>query len=261
MVIGESRTTNMILKMLGSDIRNEIDNYVNDVCYREFMVMDNMEQVNQIFGVAIEDFLSNLSEEELLDLRTYTGYNFKNINSILRGNWNYENNGMLTSDKENEFRIMSNSIRNTLNKFQTPEIDFVTFRGTTLDAFRGYGVSELSQLECLKGKFLYDHGFTSTSILEETSYYGKKLDDGRFCNVGIKYLIPAESQDGALITTNDMSYAVSQNEFLLTSGSLAKVVDVTINREENMAMIVVVLVPKKIYDVNYNNNLNSSRGK
>lgn len=261
MELGESRTTNMVLKMLGPDIRNEIDNYINDVCSRDFMVMNDIEQVRKIFDVSIEEFLSSLSEEELLDLRTYTGYNFKNINSILRGNWNYENNGVLTPEKKEEFRRISDSVKKVLGKFNMPQINFITFRGTTLDSFSGYGISELSQLESLEGKFLYDQGFTSTSILEDTCYYGKTLDDGRYCNVEIRYLIPAESNDGALLIDNNMSYAVGQNEFLLNSGALTKVIDVKIDKDTNTAILTAVLVPKKVYDMDYNKNLDGSKSK
>ena len=39
MEVGESRVTNLILRMLGPSVRSEIDDYVNDVCSRDFMVM------------------------------------------------------------------------------------------------------------------------------------------------------------------------------------------------------------------------------
>lgn len=257
MELGESRVTNMILKMLGTDIRNEIDNYVGDVCSRKFMVMNDMKQVNNLFSDSVLEFLGTLTEEELLDLRTYTGYNFKNINAVLRGNWNYEINGMLTFDKKEEFRKLADSVKKILDRFNMPQIDFISFRGTTIDAFNSYGISELSQLQSLNGKFLYDHGFTSTSILEETCYFGKTLDDGRNCNVEIRYLIPAESNDGALLINNNVSYAVSQNEFLLNSGSLSKVIDVNVDTNSNTAVITVALVPKMVYDKTY--DINNSR--
>ena len=257
--MGDSRVTNMVLKMLGPNIRNEIDIYIDNVCSRDFTVMKSINQVKNIFNESLDDFLSSLSEEELLNLRSYTGYNFWNINAVLRNNWRYETNGTLTHEKVKEYREICDVVSSVLNKFNIPNIDFITFRGTTLDSFSSYGISELSQLEKMKGKFLYEQGFTSTSILEETSYFNKTLDDGRFCNVGIRYLIPSESNDGALLIDNNVSYSVSQNEFLLNSGSLSKVIDVMIDENNNTAILTVVLVPKKVYDIRYNKSINGSK--
>ena len=57
-----------------------------------------------------------------------------------------------------------------------------------------------------------------------------------------------------------MSYSTNQNEFLLNKASLSKVVDVKI--ENNKAILTVVLVPKKVYDINYkmgNNDAEQSK--
>ena len=234
--------------MLSNDTRSEIDNYVNDVCSRDFIVMKSVSQIKNIFGESLEKFLLSLSEADELNLRTWSGFRYVDINAVLRGNWNYELNGLLTTEKTNEFRQLSSMLSNLISKFSTPELDFITFRGTTIDSFASYGISELSQLENLVGKYLYEQGFTSTSMLEDTSYFNKKLDDGRFCNVGIRYLIPAESNDGALLIDSDMSYSTGQNEFLINTGSLSKVVDVTVDNDSNVAVLTVVLVPKQIYD-------------
>ena len=53
---------------------------------------------------------------------------------------------------------------------------------------------------------------------------------------------------------DNMSYSTAQNEFLLNKGSLSKVVDVKV--DNNTAILTVVLVPKKVYDMNYNMNNN-----
>lgn len=247
---GESRITNMVLKMLGEETKNNINNYVNEVCSRNFTIMQNIDQVKDTFSTSSENFLNDLTEDELLNLRSYTGYHFWNINAILRNNWNYEVNGALTSEKINTYTELSNSVSNILDRFHSPSINFMTFRGTTIDSFSNYGITDISELITLKDKYIYEQGFTSTSILQDSSYFNKTLDDGRFCNVGIRYLIPAENSDGALLINDDMSYSTNQNEFLLNKGSLSKVVDVKI--ENNIAVLTVVLVPKKVYDINYN---------
>lgn len=254
---GESRVTNMVLKMLGDETKTKIDNYVDDVCSRCFTVMESIKQAKELFNASLDEFLSSLQEEELLNLRSYTGYNFWNINAVLRNNWSYETNGILTPDKIKNYRKMSEVVSNILDKFRGPSIDFVVFRGTTIDAFSSYGINDLSDFETLKDKFLYEQGFTSTSILEVASYFKKTLEDGRFCNVGIRYLIPSENNDGALLMDNNLSYSVNQNEFLLNKGALSKVIDIKI--DNNTAILTVVLVPKKVYDINYNKSMNDSR--
>ena len=254
---GESKVTNMVLKMLGDEIRKQIDNYVDEVCSRNFTVMKSIEQVKNFFKESLDGFLSSLSEEELLNLRSYTGYNFWNINAVLRNNWRYETNGVSTTDKIKKYKEISEIVSKVLEKFNGPAIDFVTFRGTTIDAFSSYGISNISDFESLKGNFLYEQGFISTSVLEDASYFKKTLDDGRFCNVGIRYLVPSENSDGALLIDNNLSYSLSQNEFLLNKGSLFKVVDV--KKDNTTVLLTAVLITKKVYDINYNKSINCSK--
>lgn len=257
MVIGESKIANMVLRMIGPESRNQIDEYINNVSTRDFLIIKSMEQIQNIFKSSLDNFLTSLTEEELLNLRSYTGYNFRNINAILRGNWSYEVNGALNEEKIKELKKLSNSISQIVNKFNLPEVDFITFRGTTLDSFSSYGISELSQLKNLKGKFLYEPGFTSTSIIEDTCYFNKNLEDGKNYNIEIRYLISSECNDGALLIDWNISYSSNQNEFLLNSASLSKVIDVKIDENNNSAVLTVILIPKKIYELNLDKTRNS----
>lgn len=261
MVMGESRVSNMILRMIDSDKRKEIDNYINYISSRDFAVMTSIEQVKNIFSESLDEFMSILSEEEFMDLRSYTGYNFRNINAILRGNWTYETNGMLTSENRENYKKLANSIKDIIGKFNMPNMDFMTFRGTTIDAFRQYGISTLTQLKSLEGNFLYEQGFTSTSILEDTCYFNKDLEDGKKYNIEIRYLISSESNDGVLLIDNCTSYSTNQNEFLLDSGSLSKVIDVKVDQNNSIAVLTVVLIPKKIYDLAVDKSMGSSINK
>ena len=164
----------MLLRMLGNETVNEIENYITEISSRNFMIINSVSQIKSIFNDSIESFLDNLTEDELMYLRSYTGYNYRNINAILRGKWFYERNGILTEENKLRFKNDAMIISAILNKFNMPNIDFITFRGVTLNYFSNYGIYELEQLETLKGKFLYEQAFTSTSILEETSYFNKK---------------------------------------------------------------------------------------
>lgn len=99
---------------------------------------------------------------------------------------------------------------------------------------------------------MYEEGFTSTSISSESSYFNKTLENGKTYNVGIKYLIPRESKDGILLSSSDLSYSPNQNEYLLNSGSLVKVLDVSVDSERNLAELVVMLIPKRLWDLENN---------
>lgn len=257
MVIGESKVTNMVLKMISPEIKNGIDNYIYSICCKDFVVMKSIEQVKNIFEESINNFLNSLTDDELINLRSYTGYNFRNINSVLRGNWTYEING--NANRQQEYRELAKAVENIVSKFDIPKISFVTFRGTTLDNFSSYGINKLSDLKYLEGKFLYEQGFTSTSILEDTSYFNKTLEDGKFYNIEVRYLIPFDSNDGALLINNETSYSVNQNEFLLNSGSLTKVIDVKVDETTNTAVLVAVLIPKRVYDLGYVMSENNSK--
>ena len=251
----EYRYTNMFLRMIDDSVGIDVvDNFVDRVYKREFIEMKSMEQANKIFGEEMEKFLSSLKYEELMEVLRYTGYEYKFINATLRGNWNYNEHGKVDDNIRNEFRKTALSIQDVINKFNCPDINFTCFRGTTLDTFSCYGVTNLSELNKLMGQYVYESGFTSTSILFESSYIYKNLDDGRKCNIGIKYLIPEESNDGALLASNNISYAANQNEFLLNSGALSKVVDISIDEINNTAMLTMVLIPKRVYELNYEKN-------
>ena len=65
MVLGESRIANSVLRMMGDDNRNAIDNYINEVCKKKFLVMDSREQINNIFGTSLDNFFECLSENDL----------------------------------------------------------------------------------------------------------------------------------------------------------------------------------------------------
>ena len=75
--------------------------------------------------------------------------------------------------------------------------------------------------------------------------------------MGIKYLIPAENDDGALLMDNNLSYSATQNEFLLNKGTLSKVIDVKI--QDSSVILTTILIPKKVYDINYNKDSNCSK--
>ena len=253
-MIGHSRITDTILKLIGKETLIEVENYIKEICSQKSIEVKNQQELLNLFKISISSFLENVSQEELLELRTYTGYNFKNINAILRNNWTYEENGILNDEKRREYSILAQNISNILHKFPNVSDNFKTYRGTTIDSFSKYGITCVKDLECLKGNFLYEQGFTSTSILEDSCYFNKVLDTGKNYNVKIEYIVPNEYDEGALLINNDMSYSINQNEYLINKGSLSKVIDVKVNEELDQAILMVVLVPRKKWDLEKENN-------
>lgn len=89
----------MLLNMLDDNVKLEIDNYVKCFENLNFVSMNSIDDIYNVFGDSIVNFISSLSEEEKMLLRSWTGYNFRNINAMLRGNWDYNTNGRLTDEK------------------------------------------------------------------------------------------------------------------------------------------------------------------
>ena len=86
---GFSTTTKYLLRYL-EDEKEEIDSYVKRNLQHSYYEFQTKEEIDEIFAATIHDFLKSISFEEEQDLKAYTGYQFRNINAILRNKWNYE---------------------------------------------------------------------------------------------------------------------------------------------------------------------------
>ena len=124
-----NRKLNILLKLLGEEKLQEINSYVSEVFLNDFCEYQDKEQVLNSFEEKMNAFSHELTDIELMDLRSYTGYNFKNINAILRGNWNYEENGLLNQEVEAKYRSLARNIENITDKFPKLDTNFVVFRG------------------------------------------------------------------------------------------------------------------------------------
>jgi hypothetical protein len=255
----ESRITNMLLNMLDSNVKFEIDDYVEYICNMDFVNINSVNDIYNIFGDSIINFISNLTEDEKLILRSWTGYNFKNVNAILRGNWNYEINGRLTDENSFKYRKLASLISNIIDKYSLPKVNFISYRGVSLDAFSEYGITDINELNNLTGKFMYELGFSSTSLLSETSYFNKDIGDGKKYNIQLKYLISEYYDSGTLLINNDLSYSINQNEYLINKDSLLKIVDVKL--KDDNAFVTVVPIPNKIWNRESEREYNGSKSK
>lgn len=234
---GTTLATRIIERSLDDEAKLEIETLIREISSYDFTTPN--------FSEAAEDFTKRLSQEELMVLREYTGYNFKKINALLRNNWNYEEHGRKTEEEEARFREDISQIDLIVDKFPKNDKAFITYRGSTLHSFSKYGITSLEELICLKGKYLYEEGFTSTSLDEDSSYFNKEIF-GKINNVETKYIIPPYSQDGMPLINDQLSYSPNQNEYIIERNSLSKVIDVEI--KDNQAIITVLLIPKSIWN-------------
>ena len=186
---GESNITNLVLKLIDNDTKEEINNFIKNLQTKKFYNLTTYEEILKLFKEEINNFPYSLSEEEQLNIKFYSGYYYKFINSILRDTWNYEENGKLDTNAKEKYKKIANSIKKSLTKIPSLPINLYTYRGTNIDTFKEYNIDSLEELIYMKGKYFYERGFTSTSILEKNSYYNKIPDNNKPYNIKIKYLI------------------------------------------------------------------------
>lgn len=240
----------MIFKFMGEDTRNEVGRYLLNSKDKNYLKIQNQGMVDNVFGKQLEEFLYSLNNKQVETLRSYTGYNYRFINAILRNKWTYDLNGELTKEKSDYYKTLSLEIEKIIRLFPPVNIDFKAYRGTPLSYFKDYGINNIEDLNLLVGKFIYEEGFTSTSILEENSFFKKDNELGINYNVNIIYNIDGSYNEGAFVSNDYLSYSPSQCEYVINKSSLFKIVDVQIDKENQTATIEATLIPSKIWDVN-----------
>ena len=101
--------------------------------------------------------------------------------------------------------------------------------------------------------YYIEDGFTSTSLLRDSSFFNRELEWHEPCNIEIQYFIPEECNDGIPLINNDLSYSKNQNEFLLNKNSVSKIFDCKIDKENNVAYLKAVFIPERIWNKEYSN--------
>ena len=234
------------IKRLGNEQQTSdyIELIVSEDC-REYTGADEFLKANPGYE---EELNGALSEDEKEALKEYSGYNYKRINSVARGFWDYDQLGERTEEAEQRSRQAVEMINGAIDKAPDVNEDFIAYRGTNLDSFHGYGVSSLEDLKKLEGQFHLERGFMSTSVAEEGSYAGRDFDDPlrKECNISMRYRVPAGTHEGVLLT-GDLSYSGGQSEFLIRSGSLSYIEGVKLSEDGGSAVIECVLIPRQLY--------------
>ena len=247
------RITNMILNYIGNNTLEDINNYINKIQREKFNIFDN-NSILSFFNN--EELYSNISNQEIELIRYYTGIAYRKINAILRDNWNYETNGLLTDEKKDEYRKLSSDISSVIDRIPPLKNNIITYRGSTLSPFKRYGINSLEDLLSLNGEYYYEQAFTSTSLIREASFFDRALEWHSKCDIEIAYLIPKDSNEGIPLLDSNTSYSKQQSEYLINKGSLSKIKDVKLSPDKTKAYITMLLIPKRIWnkDIQRDNN-------
>ena len=245
---GLSNLTKNLFRYLEPGKEEEMDIYISDVMDREYLSLESDEEVSQVFGEMAADFTMGLTYKEALSLRSYTGFSHKEINALLRDKWNYEQHGLLTDEKRREYSQIGEDVEKVVFKFPPLDRNIKVYRGVTLAQFRDYGINSLDELTAMQGKYFYDSGFTSTSLVRKSSLYNTEAFQIGKRNIEIEYLIPEECHDGALLLDEYTSHYKAENEYIINSGSLIRILSVDIDKQNNTAFLRAILVPKKVWD-------------
>ena len=249
---GQSITSQLVLKSI-EDKMDIINALVEENINIEVKTIPK-DKIKKYFQKGFNKI--RLKKIDYLILRNYTGFNFKGINGLLRNKWNNKSNGQLNEEKEYRFRSNAENISYLIKKFPKNRKAFKVYRGVTIEAFKDYGIDNLDELVYLKNKFLFEQGFTSTSLLRDTSYFNKEID-GRLYNIELEIVVPKGSQDGMPLTGYELSFSPGQNEYVIDNESLIKITSVKV--EDNYAFLEGILIPKKIY--NFEQKTNKTIGK
>lgn len=243
---GYSKKVDSLFRFLDNEEINNIREYIisDDGEYLEYKNVDDIDFLN-------EDY----SEDCLSTFRSYSGYIYQYVNNAINGNWDYSYDG----DEKFKNRCLEigrelNDI--LLNSKNSSSNNFKVFRGVPISFFKEYGIENISELISLNNKYLFDYGFTSTSFFRDTSYFKREIPDGVHRNVLIEYDVPRDFNEGVYLKNNDLSYSVSQNEFLINSESLGYVYDISLNGDT--AILKVKLIPKRVYRKDYRNLIENS---
>lgn len=245
---GMSKLTKYLFSYLEPGKEEEIDIYIGDALTRDYISLESDEQVKEMFGEMAAEFTFGLTYKEALCLRSYSGFSHKEINALLRDKWNYEQHGLLTDEKRRDYSETAQEVEKVLFKFPSLDKNLKVYRGVTLAQFRDYGIYNLEELTAMQGKYFYDSGFTSTSLVRSSSLYNTEAFQIGKRNIEIEYLIPEECHDGALLLDDYTSHYKSENEYLINSSNLIRIISVDVDKENNTAFLRAILVPKKVWD-------------
>lgn len=238
--IKTSKDIRQLMRFMDSEDKENISQFYSTCLSREYRTFDDPE-------MALMSTDSGSYSNDMVDVLTnYSGYNYRRINAAAMGIWDYDRHG--NGSERERFSGIARDLKTAIHNNQRSMGNIKAFRGVPLSYFSNYGISSLDELEGLRGGFLFDRRFVSTSLVDDRCYYKKENDLGLNYNVKIEYLLPEEFTDG--ISIGHASYSPGQCEYLINSWNLAQVVDVKMDGPDG-AVIQAMMIPKHIYDKGY----------
>lgn len=246
--MGNKKQVDRIFSYMPKSRQLEIEQFVEEIEKRDYKEFSTDSEIADSFLEYMTDFYQNTRVEEREAIRNYSGISFREINSILRHTWDYDYNGSLTDEKRETAYFLAEKLSKTIERQEPLSQNIKAYRGVPASIFQDEKIESIEDLVGLKGTYYYESGFTSTSLIRERSFFDRPLEFHENCNVEIEYFIPKESKDCIPLITNHLSYSPAQTELLLNKGSLSKIVDISINKEENKAYMKAAFIPKSIWD-------------
>lgn len=247
------RTCNFYLRMIESQgDMDHVKDFLESALNRDYhdFSHDTAADLDQFSDIYSEQLSSALSPEDQAALKRYSGFDYKTINQVARGQWNYDLLGAKTPEKAASAEDAVEHISHAISTAPAIDADLIAHRGTNLDSFQRYGINSLSDLNGLKNQFFLETGFTSTSLTDNTSFANREFDDPlrRTCDIAIEYLLPAENRETIGLLSHDTSYNPEQREVLINKDSLSYISQVEVSPDASSAKLQMVLIPRQIYD-------------
>ncbi len=228
----------------------DIANFLDDVWLRKYENFETPEELQEATKDYQEAVSQSLNEEDKNQLQYYTSWTHRYINQVMRGYWSYEYLGPRTPEREDDARETARKMDAAIEKAPAIGADIETYRGTTIDNFRGYNIETLADLKSLRGQFYLETGFTSSSMVQSESFAAKTKENPDLpqCNVEITYCVPKESDEGIALLSDDLSFKTNECEYLMRSGTLFYVISSEVDEEQNTAKMIMVVIPRDLYD-------------
>lgn len=246
-----NRTCNFYLREIERQGRmTDVESFLNSALHRDYHEPASPAELST-FATEYADLIDPcLNPEDKAALKRYSGYNYRLINQVSRGQWDYDILGQQTPEKVANAEEDIANIRHAIQAAPTPGIDLITHRGTNLDSFSSYGINSLNDLANLKNNLFLETGFTSTSLSSNHSFINRNdFDDPlrKSCNIAIEYHIPAEANEVIGLLSSDTAYD-NQYEILIDRDSLSYISSVEISPDQTSAKLQMTLIPRQIYD-------------
>lgn len=247
------RTCNFYLRLIESQgDMDKVKAFLESALSREYhdFTSDSTAELDDFCDTYSAELSAALTPEDQAALKRYSGFDYKVINQVARGQWNYDLLGAKTPEKAASAEAAISQIDHAISIAPAIDADLITHRGTNLDGFQRYGVHSLAELANLENQFFLETSFTSTSLTSDKSFADREFDDPlrRTCDIAVEYLLPAENRETIGLLSHETSYNPEQNEIVIDKGSLSYISNVEINPDQSSAKLQMVLIPRQVYD-------------